>query len=188
MTLIDLVPSTTYFLTVKSHPDTEPTIAWAPGWRDPSPAASCTTAASPVGAPSSLARAGELSTGSVELSWVYTGPAAAGFELGLLSVASAAAEQGWSSASASTWDWSGSKVGVNAPERRAIVRDLEPGMVHFVRVRAAAAAGAAGAAAAVSDAVPFRTAGDGMVYSSMHRISEHVYAAGVGPRAAWDCY
>ena len=43
LTLIDLKPGTTYYLSLKSHPSTEPTIAWAPGWRDPSEPVACTT-------------------------------------------------------------------------------------------------------------------------------------------------
>lgn len=169
------MPSTSYYLTLKSHPDTEPTIAWAPGWREPSAVIKCTTAASPASAPHTVTRLGELDTAMFGVQWMHHDPAAR-FELGLLAVGTVAAEHaGWASAPAEAWDWSGAQVQLHATEpglgaaRRATVQGLAPGHTYFVKIRAVAAA----AATAESDPVPFRTAAAGAVYTTMHRISEY---------------
>jgi hypothetical protein len=48
-TLDDLVPSTTYYVTLRTHPASEPTIAWAPGWSAFSETVVCKTTAAPAG-------------------------------------------------------------------------------------------------------------------------------------------
>ena len=73
--LIDLVPATQYYLSVRSHPS-EYNIVW--GWRESTDAPSvCTTAATRTDRPHSLARVGITpSSDSVTLTWSPPKPSA----------------------------------------------------------------------------------------------------------------
>lgn len=65
LALDDLLPSTTYYLRVRSHPSAAPSPVW--GWRDYQPGVlSCSTKASPALV---LARTGPLASDHLGLSW-----------------------------------------------------------------------------------------------------------------------
>jgi hypothetical protein len=182
VTLIDLAAKTTYYLAVRSHPSTEPTIAWAPGWRDLSTIVPCTTAARP--AISDVRRVGELAETSVGLAFdvVAEGELAAShFEVGVLrapSLDTAESTGAWS-ATQTDYSWTLLDLDLTAPSTAmssgrasysGTVTGLSSGSTFFVVVRP----GGRGAAnSTMSDATMFRTAATGSLYTVVHRISEY---------------
>lgn len=66
----DLYPNTTYFFSLKSHPISEPTISWGPGWSDYSEIVRCTTKPPPREAPIALHREKELFSDHFWLGWM----------------------------------------------------------------------------------------------------------------------
>ena len=66
MVVIDLLPSTTYYLRLRSHASNE-TLGW--GWRQAGGAVACSTAAHLRGAPHSLRRRVAAQPGAVVLEW-----------------------------------------------------------------------------------------------------------------------
>jgi len=179
LSLIDLAPDTTYYLSLRSHPETEPTIAWAPGWRAPSAPVKCKTSARP--AISDVRRVGELADSSFGLAFdVEAGStlAAGRFEVGIARAASfelAEATGAWDLAD-SEYTWAEVEVVARpgnavAPERisfEATVTGLAAGATYFAKVRPAGGFGE-------GDSHPevLRTKTPGMVYTVAHRISEY---------------
>ena len=92
-TVLDLVPDTAYYFTLRSHPS-EFNIVW--GWRQPAVAVSCSTSATRRGAPHGLRRRGDRpNERSIGLEWraatrlagpgnaTSAGPAAIAHEVGI---------------------------------------------------------------------------------------------------------
>ncbi len=71
LTVEDLVPDRSYWLRVRSHPESEATIAWGPGWRDYGPAVECRTQAVQPQAPGRVRRrkGTDLDSSSVVVAW-----------------------------------------------------------------------------------------------------------------------
>jgi hypothetical protein len=171
LTLIDLKPGTTYYLSLKSHPSSEPTIAWAPGWRDPSEPIACTTTKSPASAPADVVRTGELADTSIALSWAHPARPGSTFEIGVLK-AEGCVEGDCTDHRRGRpvdWDWSGANVELvtmGTAHHGAALTGLEPGRTYFVSVRRSASGVA-------SDPVPFRTKKADLMYTTAYRISEY---------------
>mmetsp|Transcript_6448 Transcript_6448/g.11883 ORF Transcript_6448/g.11883 Transcript_6448/m.11883 type:complete len:314 (+) Transcript_6448:131-1072(+) len=69
LTIEDLLPNRTYWLRVRSHPESEATIAWGPGWRSYGEGFPCRTKAVESSAASTVKRVGGLSPTSISLEW-----------------------------------------------------------------------------------------------------------------------
>ena len=154
ITLIDLVPNTEYFLTVRSHPS-EFNVVW--GWREPTGAPlRCKTAAESAEAPQRLRRVGDSPhESSVALSWrPAPGSEAAAHAVGLRR-ADAAAAGGW------RWEPADSPGAHTA-------RELASGEAYEVAVRDEATG-------AVSEPLLMRTAAPGVMYTPTYRISEYTF-------------
>jgi hypothetical protein len=163
--LIDLKPSQKYYLRMKSHPSTEPTVAFGPGWRPYTDVVVCTTTASPLGAPTNVLRHGNASASEVTFSWtdaVHTGTE---YEIGVAEMELQDAESGPLPLQHSRWAFK--RIAATATGEAVFsttISGLRDGMAHWVVVR--------GASGATSDPVRFDTWKNGTLYSGVHRISE----------------
>ena len=162
----DLVPSTTYYLRVRSHPSSAPSPVW--GWRDwaAAPPLRCQTQAA---APLALERHGGLQQGAVGLRW--RGDAAAG----PLTVRWRRIRQGEAAAAlqrpapalplAEAWEGSAPAAAGSATATAASL----PAGASFAMVIASEHG------VALSDPVRFRTAAAGVTYERVFRVAEETH-------------
>eukprot|EP00755_Sulcionema_specki_P035359 Sspe_Gene.21737::Locus_8176_Transcript_1_1_Confidence_1.000_Length_1423::g.21737::m.21737 len=147
ITLEDLLPNTSYWLRVRSHPSSEPSIAYGPSWRPYSPPVICTTRPTPPGAPHSLVRVGGPSTSAITIQW--TSPSQQQQQ---------AAEVGLREHGEEAWSWSAA-----ASPHSHTFDHLTPATSFDIAVRTGGM---------TSDPVVFRTAVPGKNYTTMYRLSE----------------
>eukprot|EP00912_Choanoflagellata_sp_UC4_P000963 UC4_evm2s594 len=165
ITLIDLKPATTYHLRLRSHPNSEPTIAYGPGWRDYSEAITCQTNPTPAGAAHSLVRIGDINSpgtsDSITLSWTLSSHSSPNSENSVIRFMKQNdfVSKGLYSPLSLDDHWI---TKVISPEITSIrLEGLESGSLYWIKV-------------GESDAVPFRTAkSPSTLYTSTHRISEY---------------
>jgi len=161
MVLLDLIPSTSYWLSVRSHTDSE-NIVW--GWRDASPAVLCTTQPLLTDRPHRLKRVGDTPRArSIAFSWIHalTGAATASNHsvgirllLALGDAASSNGEFGWEPA---------------APDAAShVLHGLHPGQAYEVIVRDEHSG-------TTSEPLRMRTASASALHAMAYRISEYTF-------------
>ena len=153
-TLIDLVPGTDYYLSVRSHPASD-NIVW--GWREATQPVRCTTMAGRRDRPHALRRVGDApSERSIRVSWrraedVEQQHDEAGDEVGVRLLG------------AVDWRWERSSGGTLEHE----LRNLVSGSWHEVVVR--------DASGRLSEPLQMRTAAPGAQHVTAYRISEYQF-------------
>jgi hypothetical protein len=182
----------TYHVALKSHDASEPTIAWAYGWRPLSEAVACTTAPAPI--ISTVRRDGGLAESSLAITFEvnlamwrrHTGVTeeqavvqASIFEVGVLRAPTfehAESVGAWDSP-LTRYTWTQGAVEAMTPPGdgwdtavfAANITGLASASTYFVVVRTAAGAVVQGVS---SDPEMMRTGTKGMLYTVAHRISE----------------
>ena len=171
--LDDLLPSTGYYLRVRSHPAAAPSTVW--GWRNYSaPAQRCATAAPPA---LTVQRRGELQSQEIGLQWRLN----AGHQLAHAIAARwrriwpgnlAAALQRPTAGTLSADEWAGHATvlhtEIDSSSAAATATGLAPGASYAVVLQ-----GRDGAA--LSDPVRFRTAAIGSSYETVYRVAEETH-------------
>ena len=166
----DLVPSTTYYLRVRSHPSSAPSPVW--GWRDWGAAPAQQRCQTRAAAPLALERRGGLQQGAVGLRW--RGDAAAA--VGALTVrwrrihrgeAAAALQRPPPTLPLAEEAWAGSAP-TAAGSTTATAASLPAG-ASFAMVIASEHG------VALSDPVRFRTAAAGVTYETVYRVAEETH-------------
>lgn len=149
VTLIDLVPGTDYYLTVRSHPAAD-NIVW--GWRAPTgPPLKCSTAKAERSRPNGLRRIGDAPHESaVVLRWTPTARTGS-HSVGTRRVGEAA------------WRWEPADT---ADSHTAA--GLASGLTYEVCVRD-------DTSGAISEPLLMRTAAPGVIYTAPYRISEYTF-------------
>jgi hypothetical protein len=151
--LIDLVPSTSYYLTLRSHPSSEQ-IVW--GWRPPASApVLCTTAAERTDAPNALRRTNNVpSTRILSVEWQKAANQNGGAHPHSVGIRiSSESEWQWEAANATTvHSWHGLQPG---QYWEVVVRDEITGLL--------------------SEVQSMRTATEGTIHTTAYRISEFVF-------------
>jgi hypothetical protein len=191
--LQDLVPNTTYWLRVRSHPASAPSIVW--GWRAENSSGSgplqpCTTRPSPQGAPHSIARTdAQPSSSSIALRWELprAGASAAALEvqhahLGARRTAPVLKLHPRLLAGAAAGDagdlWEDSTGALEPGTRAHTLAGLRPGSAYAVRVCARyndVRGDLEGAGSRVcADPMVFHTRGTNTTFTEMVRVSEYI--------------
>jgi hypothetical protein len=172
--LEDLFPNTTYFVRLRAHPRSAPSIV--AGWTNFSQVIACKTAEHSLNEPRSLSRVGEASTTSINVKWE---PPSSN-DCGLYTL------EGWTN----DQHRGPPEVSVQSITHTShLVQDLKPGTSYFLRIRceghlAAAAAAAAAAAGGGGDGgggssfsegglIRFNTLPEGTEYLTVYRVSEY---------------
>lgn len=199
VTIIDLMPSTTYYVSLRSHPASEPTIAWAPGWRPLSASVSCTTAPAPV--IFGVNRAGGLAETSISITFHVDTAASmmraalrgsvidpSNFDVGVVRMPSfqlAESMGAWDithdrytwlrgeAVVVATQDTTNQVADSSSAMLSANISGLEPASTYFVVVRMTTAENGTTTPFQASDPEMMRTASQGMLYTVTHRISEY---------------
>jgi hypothetical protein len=156
VTLIDLVPGTRYFLTLRSHPS-EDNIVW--GWRQPTAPVMCTTAAGRRDRPHALRRVGDApSEQSIRVAWRHAEDAHD----------TEAAEVGVRRVGAAEWRWERTAATPGSDvEHEHEVQGLASGEWFEVSVR--------DARGRQSEPLRMRTAAAGALHTTAYRISEYQF-------------
>eukprot|EP00039_Didymoeca_costata_P020272 m.340697 g.340697 ORF g.340697 m.340697 type:complete len:581 (-) comp19466_c0_seq1:108-1850(-) len=181
ITALDLKPNQTYYVMLRSHPSSEKTIAWAPGWRDFSTPVVCHTLPTDPNTPYDLARVGKApKPHSIRFSWrtfhniELLKNSTPKFEVTVASV---------HRAQENTLPWFGSSLWKVYPLELEDILGLEDmgnnvtfvsslsglpqNMAHFLRIREVSKT------TSWSDPVMFRTSNPELMYTTTYRISEY---------------
>lgn len=159
-TLIDLVPGTSYYLSMRSHP-AQSNIVW--GWRAATPRIKCVTMPARMEAPNSLKRVGDSpSAHSLVLGWVAADVQRADRHRAMSM--RPAHVVGVRKLGTSTWRWE--PVAMTASQHE--VGGLEGGQVWEVIVRDELTG-------ELSDALQMRTSTPGAQHVTAYRVSEYTF-------------
>ncbi len=171
--LEDLVPSTTYYLRIRSHPSKAPSVVW--GWRNySSPVRPCTTMAAPAYA---VHRHGALEPHQLGLEWHIKSGHSADFASGevtpvwrrtLSSTLATSLGRPLGTMDSNMWEEATPDPASGVASGVATVTGLNPGSSYVIVLR-----GPNGTA--LSDPVRFRTGAIGSSYETVYRVAEETH-------------